>query len=554
MEDKTPLLGKTFVFTGEMTMDREVAKSKVVMLGGRVTALPSGKTDFLVAGTDPGPSKIAKAKQLVIKTLSEQEFTAMIQELSKDFVDTMEVEKATSNNEDKKALSNEPWCEKYRPKKLEDLVGNNALIESLTNFLKGNTKYKAALLSGQPGVGKTTSVQICANDLDLDLIEFNASDTRNKSEIAATIKNTLNTYSLTRSMQKKKKVLLMDEIDGMTSDRGGLAELTNVIKNAKIPIVCICNDRNNPKIRTLANHCLDLRFRKLEARQVLPSLKYILDQENKQMKDNMINEIVLNSNGDLRYCLNTLQNLLLRKTISHEQISLLTKKTIAKNLFDVASEVFGKKKIKDKIDLYFEDYSMIPLFVQDNYVKMNFRNVNEIRRSIQSISFSDLIDKHIHGYNQEWGLLPNHAFFSTIYPTHGKNLVKRLDFPAFLGMLSKRNKNVRNLSEAIIHMHNKFRINKTDFRIYGLDILVSQYVNALLADNVDKAIKIMVDLDIMKTDVENLIEIALEGTDQMKNVSTKTKGLLTRTYKKLRRNLPYSVDEIKATVADEDND
>ena len=56
----------------------------------------------------------------------------------------------------------------------------------------------------------------------------------------------------------------MDEVDGMSAgDRGGSAELIQLIKKTATPIICICNDHSSPKMRTLANHCLDLRFRRL---------------------------------------------------------------------------------------------------------------------------------------------------------------------------------------------------------------------------------------------------------------------------------------------------
>ena len=45
-------------------------------------------------------------------------------------------------------------------------------------------------------------------------------------------------------------------------DRGGIGELIKIIKKSKIPIVCICNDRFHPKLKSLVNHCVDLRFRK----------------------------------------------------------------------------------------------------------------------------------------------------------------------------------------------------------------------------------------------------------------------------------------------------
>lgn len=68
----------------------------------------------------------------------------------------------------------------------------------------------------------------------------------------------------------KKHVLLMDEVDGMAGneDRGGVQELIQLIKQSRVPIVCMCNDRNHPKIRSLANYCFDLRFSKPRVEQI----------------------------------------------------------------------------------------------------------------------------------------------------------------------------------------------------------------------------------------------------------------------------------------------
>lgn len=53
----------------------------------------------------------------------------------------------------------------------------------------------------------------------------------------------------------------MDEVDGVgAGDRGGLQALIQVIKDSKVPIICICNDRQSMKIKSLANYCYDLKF------------------------------------------------------------------------------------------------------------------------------------------------------------------------------------------------------------------------------------------------------------------------------------------------------
>jgi replication factor C subunit 1 len=73
----------------------------------------------------------------------------------------------------------------------------------------------------------------------------------------------------------------MDEVDGMAGneDRGGVAELIKLIKTARVPIVCICNDRNHQKIRSLANYCFDLRFQRPKTEQIKAAMMTVCLRE-----------------------------------------------------------------------------------------------------------------------------------------------------------------------------------------------------------------------------------------------------------------------------------
>lgn len=72
----------------------------------------------------------------------------------------------------------------------------------------------------------------------------------------------------------QRSVMIMDEVDGMSSgDRGGITEIIRMIKDSKVPVICICNDRSSDKIRSLAGHCLDIRFHKPNRAQVVRRLK-----------------------------------------------------------------------------------------------------------------------------------------------------------------------------------------------------------------------------------------------------------------------------------------
>jgi hypothetical protein len=67
--------------------------------------------------------------------------------------------------------------------------------------------------------------------------------------------------------------LVMDEVDGMSAgDRGGVAELIQMIKTSRVPVICIANDGYNQKIKSLKNHCLELKFAKPSHTQVVRDL------------------------------------------------------------------------------------------------------------------------------------------------------------------------------------------------------------------------------------------------------------------------------------------
>jgi len=101
-----------------------------------------------------------------------------------------------------------------------------------------------------------------------DIVEFNASDTRSKRLLKEEVSSLLSNKSLAaystgvETKVSSRHVLIMDEVDGMAGneDRGGVAELIALIKESRIPVICMCNDRNHPKIRSLSNYCFDLRF------------------------------------------------------------------------------------------------------------------------------------------------------------------------------------------------------------------------------------------------------------------------------------------------------
>ena len=173
------------------------------------------------------------------------------------------------------------WVDKYKPGHTHDIIGTDSTFKNLLQWLKywearhlqktlklpaytkENPGAKAVLLSGPPGIGKTTVASLVAREAGYELLELNASDVRSKKAVNEELANVVLSQAMNGQGQMRKRLVIMDEVDGMGGqDRGGIQELIKIIKASKSPIICICNDRMHTKIRSLANHCYDCRVKR----------------------------------------------------------------------------------------------------------------------------------------------------------------------------------------------------------------------------------------------------------------------------------------------------
>jgi len=111
---------------------------------------------------------------------------------------------------------NQPWTHRFRPMCQADVVGNERALSQLRTWVrsweKGIPKERAAFLHGPPGVGKTSCVVALANDLDLDLLEVNASDFRTKKRLEGLVgRASFQTLTITG----KRRMILFDELEGV---------------------------------------------------------------------------------------------------------------------------------------------------------------------------------------------------------------------------------------------------------------------------------------------------------------------------------------------------
>ncbi|XP_046686070.1 replication factor C subunit 1 [Homalodisca vitripennis] len=490
------------------------------------------------------------------------------------------------------ALSN-LWVEKYKPITTKQIIGqqgDKSCVNKLTTWLKnwhhnhsGQKKlvkpgpwvknddgayFKAALLSGPPGVGKTTTAHLVSRELGFDVVEFNASDTRSKKLLHQEVSELLSTNSLSPfftgkgDQVTKKHVLLMDEVDGMAGneDRGGVQELIQLIKGARVPIICMCNDRNHPKIRSLSNYCFDLRFSKPRTEQIKGAMMSLCYKEKLKLTPDALTEIIASANQDIRLIINHLSML------SMESSGLANStKHIKMGPWDVVRKIFSEEEhksmsIHDKCDLFFHDYNVTPLFVQENYLnavphkpeaKNKIKKIELFASAARSLSFGDLVEKNIRSHNA-WSLLPVQAIFSSLVPGQvlEGHIGAQINFPAWFGKNSRQTKMTRLLQELTVHSRLKISGNKEAMNLDYVVPLERSIVSPLVRDGsagIPQALSILSEYSLVREDLESLSELSSWPNTKtlFSEVESKVKAAFTRAYNKTSVPTPYAAVPIK---------
>lgn len=197
------------------------------------------------------------------------------------------------------------WSDVYRPTKIQDMVGNEEsriiVAKWLLKWIDGS---KPLLLIGPPGVGKTTIIKALASQYNYDLIEMNASDTRNKAVLTETILPILRN----RSLVAEKTLLFLDEIDGISGrqDAGGMEALLMLVKEPTVPIVMAANTKDT-KLKALAKLCKVVEFDNVHPSLLLLYLDQILKLKGLDMQFGDKTNLIKSAKGDIRSLLNIVQ-------------------------------------------------------------------------------------------------------------------------------------------------------------------------------------------------------------------------------------------------------
>jgi replication factor C subunit 2/4 len=202
-----------------------------------------------------------------------------------------------------------PWVEKYRPKNINQVIGNVEIIQRLGVIAKeGNMPN--ILLGGLPGTGKTSSILCVARALLADqykdaVLELNASDERGIDVVRDDIK----TFAKKKIMLPPgcHKIIILDEADHMTGSAQQALRRIMEVYSETTRFALACNSIDSI-IEPIQSRCAVLRFRRLSNEQIKKRLCEVLTLENAQYDDAGLDAVIFTADGDMRQALNNSQS------------------------------------------------------------------------------------------------------------------------------------------------------------------------------------------------------------------------------------------------------
>ncbi|CAK8692773.1 unnamed protein product [Clavelina lepadiformis] len=213
---------------------------------------------------------------------------------------------------------NLPWVEKYRPKRLEELISHEDILKTIRRFMDED-RLPHLLFYGPPGTGKTSTILACARQLyspkefNSMVLELNASDDRGIS----VVRNEILSFASTRTIFNKGfKLILLDEADAMTKDAQNALRrvMEKFTENTRFCLICNYLSKIIPAIQS---RCTRFRFGPLNPDQMKPRLEFVIKEEEINVEENGMKAVVTLATGDMRKALNILQS----TSMAHDKVT-----------------------------------------------------------------------------------------------------------------------------------------------------------------------------------------------------------------------------------------
>mmetsp|Transcript_29051 Transcript_29051/g.67332 ORF Transcript_29051/g.67332 Transcript_29051/m.67332 type:complete len:777 (+) Transcript_29051:27-2357(+) len=594
--------GVTVCFVSDLSsVPQAEVEKRIQEFGGKVGTAISQRTSILVLGgklPDGRPAqesnKYQRFKELqakgkvCAKILSEPDFLKLLpasvappatskSTLSSPGKQCMQRPSGNhSQQQSRQSRRSRNWVDAFSPSKLTDLIGNPEVIRKLSDWLRDwddvvlqkhpkkitfrpgsgapeNINARAALVSGPPGIGKTTTCRLVAQMAgSYEVLEYNASDARGQKVIQEMADGIAENTALSFAGPKqatRKVVIIMDEVDGMgAGDKGGSAALIKMIKRTRNPIICICNDQHSQQVRSLASNCYDLKFTRPPKGAIAQRCADIARRQGLQVDVLGLEALVESCGNDVRVVLNQLQMMTamcprISCSAMVQQVGQLGKdQDVMLSPFEACKKLLNASQVnthsfRDRFEMFFVDHSMMGLMIQENYLRAVEKKpvtadvLGRCAYSADLMTVGDIMNQRM-VVEQEWSLLPDCAVVACAYPTYVSNgLLAYPSFPTAMGKVSQLSKSRRLVSELQAHTRMAGTADRKAMVVSPyVDLLYQRLVKPLHQAQVQSMVQVLDVYGLQKEHVEHLTELRqhLGCQDLFKQVDAKVKAALTR--------------------------
>ncbi len=319
--------------------------------------------------------------------------------------------------------------DRYAPKKLDELIGNDdaraRVRQWILNWIAGN-KQRPLLVYGPAGVGKTATACALSKEFELDLIEMNASELRNK----ARIEKVLHGATMAGSLTGNGKLLLIDDADAFQGrkDFGGAGAVAKILSECACPMIVTATEIWDKSFSSIRSECELLEMKKVSRPTIRRLLGKIADAEKLPASAELLDEISDNCGGDVRSALNDLQAL--NPGVRDRE----------KDIFNTIRTIFKAATIKEaqeatRGDL---DYESMKLWIDEN-IPNEYTKPADCALAYNYLSRSDIFDGRIRKSN--WKYLRYSIDLGTIGVSMAKaepyRVFTKYAFPSYLREMSR---------------------------------------------------------------------------------------------------------------------
>lgn len=254
-----------------------------------------------------------------------------------------------------------PWTEKYRPRKLEEVAGQEEIIKTLKAFVKARN-MPHMLFAGPPGVGKTTASVALAHELYGDAIkgnflELNASDERGIDVVRGKIKDFARSMALGNA---QFKLIFLDEADALTPDAQHALRRTMELYSNISRFILGCN-YSSKIIEPLQSRTAIFRFLRLGEKDVKKCLEHVVKAEGLKVDDDAYPALYYISQGDMRKSINALQGAAIHsKHITRELVYKISSRAEPKEVREMMELSLAGKFVdaRKKLDELIVNYGL----------------------------------------------------------------------------------------------------------------------------------------------------------------------------------------------------